>query len=141
MAAQLGLRTLILCLPRLADGFGSLQYLRSGNGGTTTVLNPVGSAVHATYTDYTPKYNAAPDGTILSYQNGEVLVKTDTHDNVKLYAGVHHYPPPSPPPPPPSPLPPPPFAKFAAGKCTGCIGYGCEDCCEYITAYEVGHRA
>ena len=142
---------LLVGLP-LVDGFGSLQYLRSTattSTGTSTTA-PAAAApeismgtANAAYTDQMAANQ--PGGTPAILRNGgeltvdnEVYVRRNPLTS-KLEMGLKHMklPPPPNPPPPPSPPPTPKFTVFNGGVCTGCIGYGCEDCCEYITAYEV----
>ena len=129
LAAQLLASCLLaLWLPR-ASGFGSLQYLRSGHGASTTIMPPSqgthsggGTQTLGTYQNPDPITPAA-DGTLLSYKGGELRVRdTGNGGGLTIDSVARAPPPPPPPPPPPSPAPPPPFARFSGGKCTGCVG-------------------
>ena len=120
---------------RLTCSFGSLQYLRNADGvpavGTYTApyndvvaQNQLGTAVPSLLREHPLTYN------------NEIQVGIDENDKLTINLMHNNDPPPPSPSPPPKPPPTPLHPIFAGGVCTGCIGYGCEDCCEYITAYE-----
>eukprot|EP00900_Chrysochromulina_parva_P007795 jgi/Chrpa1/17016/Chrysochromulina_OHIO_Genome00022257-RA len=145
---QILLGLLLVSLPTVLRGFGSLQYLHrpaEGNvfdglhGSNHNQQGQIYSTMHPTSTTNVHSFTNINTPEVIDPGDKYGMREYVSDTSAMMRGNFLHPEPPSPPPRPPHTPPRPECAYevFQYGICTGCRGYSCYDCCEYITSYEI----